>query len=79
MEYLLIHFLLVYIRYIRVVELEVVKRLVALMKDTSTLQHAQAGSTQFSSLSAEDTLPSVVTPPTMATTTTIPFTTLNPY
>jgi len=37
------------------------------------------GSAQFSSSSADDTLPSVVTPSTTATTTTIPFTALNPY
>jgi len=61
-----------------VVELEVVMRSAALTKDSSTLLHAKAGTSQVSSSSTEDTLPSIVTPPITATTTTIPFTALNP-
>jgi replication factor A1 len=79
MESSLIHFSFVYIRSIRVVELEVVLRSAALTKDTSTLLHAQASTSQSSSSSAADTLPAVVTPPTTGTTTTIPFTALSPY
>lgn len=61
------------------VELEVVMCSTALTKELSMLLHAKAGTSQFSSSSAEDTLPSVVTPPITATTTTIPFTALSPY
>lgn len=79
MESSLINFSFVYIRSIRVVELEVVMRSAELTKDSSTLLHPKAGASQFSSSSAEDTFPSVVTPPITATTKKIPFTALSPY
>eukprot|EP00253_Pinus_taeda_P010656 PITA_10656 len=43
-----------------------------------TLLHEKASTSQVSSSSTIDTFPSVVTPPITATTTTIPFTALNP-